>query len=99
MVDRDDDVRIGIKTAAIAFGRYDVAAVMVCYGSRLLCSRASAYITGWACLTIWAYAARGAHGVPLSPDPWPRSGRLLQGVQSKQLGRRVIFAGMFAISR
>jgi len=35
MVDRDDDVRIGIKTAAIAFGRYDVAAVMVCYGVTL----------------------------------------------------------------
>jgi 4-hydroxybenzoate polyprenyltransferase len=35
MVDRDDDVHIGIKTAAIAFGRYDVAAVMVCYGITL----------------------------------------------------------------
>lgn len=31
MVDRDDDVRLGIKTSAIAFGRYDVLAVMVCY--------------------------------------------------------------------
>jgi len=31
MVDRDDDLRIGIKTAAITFGRYDVAAVMLCY--------------------------------------------------------------------
>ncbi len=31
MVDRDDDVRIGIKTSAILFGRFDVAAVMVCY--------------------------------------------------------------------
>jgi len=35
MVDRDDDVRIGIRTAAITFGRYDVAAVMVCYGITL----------------------------------------------------------------
>jgi 4-hydroxybenzoate polyprenyltransferase len=35
MVDRDDDVRIGIKTAAITFGRYDVAAVMTCYGATL----------------------------------------------------------------
>jgi 4-hydroxybenzoate polyprenyltransferase len=31
MVDRDDDVRIGIRTAAITLGRNDVAAVMVCY--------------------------------------------------------------------
>jgi len=31
MVDRDDDLKIGIKTSAITFGRFDVAAVMVCY--------------------------------------------------------------------
>ncbi|MCC7041409.1 MAG: 4-hydroxybenzoate octaprenyltransferase [Burkholderiales bacterium] len=31
MVDRDDDLRIGIRTSAITFGRYDVAAVGVCY--------------------------------------------------------------------
>ncbi len=31
MVDRDDDLRLGIRTSAIAFGRYDVLAVMVCY--------------------------------------------------------------------
>jgi 4-hydroxybenzoate polyprenyltransferase len=35
MVDRDDDVRIGIRTAAITLGKYDVAAVMVCYGATL----------------------------------------------------------------
>jgi 4-hydroxybenzoate polyprenyltransferase len=34
-VDRDDDLRIGIKTAAITLGRYDVHAVMVCYGAML----------------------------------------------------------------
>jgi len=31
MVDRADDLKIGIKTSAITFGRHDVAAVMVCY--------------------------------------------------------------------
>jgi 4-hydroxybenzoate polyprenyltransferase len=31
MVDRDDDVRLGLRTSAIAFGRADVAAVLVCY--------------------------------------------------------------------
>ena len=35
MVDRDDDLRIGIKTAAVTLGRYDVPAVMVCYGVTL----------------------------------------------------------------
>ena len=36
MVDRDDDMRIGIKTAAITFGRYEVAAVMLCYAAMLV---------------------------------------------------------------
>ena len=31
MVDRDDDLRIGMKTSAITLGRFDVAAVMFCY--------------------------------------------------------------------
>jgi len=35
MVDRDDDVKIGIKTSAILLGRYDVAAVMLCYAAML----------------------------------------------------------------
>jgi 4-hydroxybenzoate polyprenyltransferase len=35
MVDRDDDLKIGIKTSAITFGRYDVAAVMACYAVHL----------------------------------------------------------------
>jgi len=35
MVDRDDDVRIGIRTSALTFGRYDVAAVALCYAAYL----------------------------------------------------------------
>ena len=31
MVDRDDDVKLGLRTSAITFGRFDVAAVMLCY--------------------------------------------------------------------
>ena len=31
MVDRDDDLKIGIRTSAITLGRYDVAAVMASY--------------------------------------------------------------------
>jgi 4-hydroxybenzoate polyprenyltransferase len=36
MVDRDDDVRIGIKTSAITLGRADVAVVMACYAATLV---------------------------------------------------------------
>jgi 4-hydroxybenzoate polyprenyltransferase len=31
MVDRNDDIRLGLKTSAITFGRYDVLLVSVCY--------------------------------------------------------------------
>jgi 4-hydroxybenzoate polyprenyltransferase len=36
MVDRDDDVHLGIHSAALLFGRYDVAAVMGCYAATLV---------------------------------------------------------------
>ncbi|MDQ1316333.1 MAG: 4-hydroxybenzoate polyprenyltransferase, partial [Pseudomonadota bacterium] len=35
MVDRADDLRIGIKTSAITFGRFDLAAIALCYGATL----------------------------------------------------------------
>jgi 4-hydroxybenzoate polyprenyltransferase len=31
MVDRDDDLKIGIKSSALFFGKYDVLAIMLCY--------------------------------------------------------------------
>lgn len=36
MVDREDDLKIGIRTSAITFGRYDIFAVMLCYFSALV---------------------------------------------------------------
>ena len=36
MVDRDDDLKIGMKNSAITLGRFDVAAVMLSYGLYLL---------------------------------------------------------------
>ncbi|ARU32601.1 4-hydroxybenzoate polyprenyltransferase [Sulfuriferula sp. AH1] len=35
MVDKVDDLKIGIKTSAITFGRFDVFAVMLCYAMAL----------------------------------------------------------------
>src|SRR5258706_774667 len=37
MVDRDDDIKLGLKSSAILFGRFDVAGVMICHGLLLLC--------------------------------------------------------------
>jgi 4-hydroxybenzoate polyprenyltransferase len=35
MVDREDDLKIGIRSSAIFFGRYDVLAIMVCFAAML----------------------------------------------------------------
>ncbi len=43
MVDRDDDIRIGIKTSALTLGRFDVAAVMAFYG---------VYLAAWTWLSL-----------------------------------------------
>ena len=49
MVDRNDDLKIGIKTSAITFGRFDVAAVMLCYAVTLalIAWVGSTYALGW----------------------------------------------------
>jgi 4-hydroxybenzoate polyprenyltransferase len=53
MVDREDDRRIGIRTSAILFGRFDVAMVMLCYA---LFIAAMAAIGWWARFGIAYYA-------------------------------------------
>ena len=35
LVDREDDLKIGIRTSALTFGRFDVAAIMACYAVTL----------------------------------------------------------------
>ena len=36
LVDREDDLKIGIKTSAITFGRFDIAAIALCYAAALV---------------------------------------------------------------
>ncbi len=36
MVDRNDDIHLGIHSSALFFGSFDVAAVMICYGATLM---------------------------------------------------------------
>jgi len=59
MVDRDDDVRLGIHSSALLFGKYDVVAVMTCYGITLaLLVRAGQMAgLGWMYLAGLAVAA------------------------------------------
>lgn len=53
MVDRDDDLKIGIRTSAITFGRYDVTIVMLCYAAALLLWLACGWYLG---LRYWYVA-------------------------------------------
>jgi 4-hydroxybenzoate polyprenyltransferase len=46
MVDREDDLKIGIRTSAITFGRFDVAAIMLCYAVALGIDLACGWILG-----------------------------------------------------
>jgi 4-hydroxybenzoate polyprenyltransferase len=46
MVDRDDDVRLGIHSSAILFGRADVAIVGLCYAVYLAAMAALAWHEG-----------------------------------------------------
>ncbi|MEY4712357.1 MAG: putative 4-hydroxybenzoate octaprenyltransferase polyprenyltransferase [Pseudomonadota bacterium] len=55
MVDRDDDLRIGMKTSAITLGRADVAAVMACY---------ALFLVSWAWL-LWPQVAHPAYALGL----------------------------------
>jgi len=49
MVDRDDDVKLGLKTSAITLGQWDVAGVMLCYA---LCLALTAWVV-WPLLAGW----------------------------------------------
>jgi 4-hydroxybenzoate polyprenyltransferase len=46
MVDREDDLKIGIKTSAITFGRYDLVGIAVAHGAFLLTMIAVGVMTG-----------------------------------------------------
>jgi 4-hydroxybenzoate polyprenyltransferase len=51
MVDRKDDILLGIQTSALTFGRYDVHAIMVCYGLFL-----GVYgVLGWVLHYTWPF--------------------------------------------
>jgi 4-hydroxybenzoate polyprenyltransferase len=67
MVDRDDDLRIGIKTSAITLGRWDVPAILLFYALYLLIwglvLHGRTPGTGWVLLGLVAAAAQAAwHG-------------------------------------
>lgn len=57
MVDRDDDLRLGLKTSAIAFGRFDVAAILACYAVYLAGMAGVGFVEGFGALYYAGLAA------------------------------------------
>ena len=87
MVDRDDDLKIGIRTSAITLGRFDVAGVMLFY---------AAFLAIWAALGAglglhWPYFAgprrAGAIAAWHYADPHAHARRLLSRLPAQPLGR------------
>ena len=76
MVDRDDDLKIGMKTSAITLGRFDVAAITGFYG---------AYGVVWAVLLdapargVWMWAGLGGAAVQVAWHVWLIKDRTREG--------------------
>ena len=97
MVDRDDDLKIGMKTSAITFGRFDVAIVMASYALYLAMwtgVAAGKGLSPWFYLGLAAAAAQALWHWRLIRDR-TREGCFLAFRQNHWLGFAV-FAGVVA---
>jgi hypothetical protein len=88
MVDRDDDLRIGIKTSAITFGRFDVAAVMRATPRRWASSAGVGYRLHSAGPITPGWRRRRHHAGYHYTLIRGRERALLQGLPAQQLVRR-----------
>ncbi|CWM70197.1 TPA: 4-hydroxybenzoate octaprenyltransferase [Neisseria meningitidis] len=86
MADKEDDLKIGIKTSAVTFGRYDIVAAMLCHGGFTLLMVALGIEIG----ATWAYWA----AVPVTV--WLQS---LQYRAIKNRNRQVCFQTFLANNR
>ncbi|BBO21900.1 MAG: 4-hydroxybenzoate octaprenyltransferase [Rhodocyclaceae bacterium] len=97
MVDREDDLKIGIKTSAITFGRFDVAAVMASYAATL---GILAWVGAQAGRGIYFYAGLAvAAGMMLRHYYWIRGRERMacfRAFMDNNWVGAVVFAGLFA---
>jgi 4-hydroxybenzoate polyprenyltransferase len=97
MVDREDDLKIGIRTAAITFGRFDVAAVMLCYALALILIGAVGWLAGrgwmfYAGLVAAAFMAIYHYGLIKDREP----ARCFKAFNHNNWLGAVIFVGLSA---
>jgi 4-hydroxybenzoate polyprenyltransferase len=95
MVDRNDDLRLGVRTSAITLGRWDVAAVMASYATMLAILAGLGYALG----LRWPYFAGLAVAAGLAARHWwlirerTREGCFKAFMQANWIGAAV-FAGI-----
>ena len=73
MVDRDDDLRIGMKTSAITLGRFDVAAILLFYLFYLLIWAVALVEYAWTAPFFIAIGVAGAQAVWHGSLIWNRT--------------------------
>jgi len=97
MVDRDDDVKLGLKSSAILFGRLDVTGVMACHAVFLLMMIYAGY---WARLGLLYFVglavAAGLAGYQYVLIRGRRRERCFAAFMSNNLLGAAIFGGMLA---
>ncbi|HXF65900.1 MAG TPA: 4-hydroxybenzoate octaprenyltransferase, partial [Burkholderiales bacterium] len=97
MVDRDDDVKLGLHSSAIVLGRYDVAGVMVAHGLFLAIMAA---VGAWQALGLLYYAGLAAAGALALHQYRLIRGRTREGCFRAFLNNNwvglVVFAGLAA---
>jgi len=96
MVDRDDDIRLGLKSSAILFGRFDVMGVMGCQALFLLLMVAIGY---WARLGVFYLVglviAAGLTAYQFALIRERRRERCFKAFLNNNLLGAVVFGGIF----
>jgi 4-hydroxybenzoate polyprenyltransferase len=89
MVDREDDLKLGIRSTAILFAESD----RVIIGGLQVLMLSNLVVIGQRAALAWPYYAglavvRGAVRLPAIPDPRSQPRRLLRRIHEQQLGGR-----------
>jgi len=95
MVDREDDLKIGIKTSAITFGRFDLLAIAICYATFL---GIMAWVGTILRMGYWFFCALGLAGAIALWHLWLIRGRdqasCFRAFLHNNLLGAVVFAGV-----